>query len=70
MKRVFERIGEKGFKEITIGIDAREYEKLKGMYTSWGFTQLIKSKDVDHHYVDDSGNPTPAETYEVYLKTI
>ncbi|MCM1990972.1 GNAT family N-acetyltransferase [Oceanirhabdus seepicola] len=70
MKRVFKRIEERGFKEITIGIDSREYEKLKEMYTSWGFTELLKSKNEDHHYVDQYGNPTPTETYEVYLKRL
>lgn len=29
------------------------------MYNSWGFTKLIKLKDIDHHNIDSNGNPKP-----------
>lgn len=41
MKRVLQRIEDKGFNEVTIGVD-EDAEKLKKIYNSWGFRTYIK----------------------------
>ena len=49
MKRVLERIEEKGFTKATIGAD--DYDpKLKFMYEKWGFTKFIKECSFDYMY--------------------
>lgn len=70
MKRVIERIKEKKFNEVTIGIDNKEFEKLKSMYQKFGFTKLIKNTYIDNHYLDRDGNPTKYdESYMIMIKT-
>lgn len=57
MKAALGRLKEKGFYEVTIGIDNENYEKLKSMYNSWGFNELIKQQHYDYHYLDINNNP-------------
>lgn len=61
MNRVIERIYEKGFSEITIGIDQREYRKLHTLYQKYGFTELVKESFVDLHYLDEDYKPVEYE---------
>lgn len=71
MERVLERISEMDFSEATIGADNNDAERLTNMYKSWGFSELIKLQDVDHHYIDGNNNPTYYETpYPLYLKKL
>lgn len=49
MKRVLERIKERGFTQASIGAD--DYDaKLMPMYQKWGFTQIIKTDSFDYQY--------------------
>lgn len=69
MNRVFERLEEKLVKEVTIGIDNDEYEKLSAMYEGWGFTKLVKYKNVDIHSFDRKGNVEYCqEPYKLMMK--
>ncbi|MBS4537496.1 GNAT family N-acetyltransferase [Clostridium sp. D2Q-11] len=71
MKRVLHRVKEKGFREVTIGIDNGDYERLKGMYNSWGFNELIKKQHYDYHYLDSDNNPVYfEETTDLYLNRL
>ncbi len=71
MKRVLERINEKDFNEVTIGIDNREYRKLKKMYEKFGFTKLLKSTCVDNQYLDKAGKPIKCdEEYQIFIKEL
>lgn len=71
MNTVIQRIKDKGFKEVTIGIDNDEYEKLNIMYNKFGFTKLIKKTNIDHHYIDDNNKPMIyEEAYNLKIKTI
>lgn len=71
MKSVITRIMEKRFREITIGIDNREYVKLKGLYEKFGFNELLKSTHTDNHYIDETGNPTKYdEEYQIFIKRL
>ena len=68
MNTVIKRVKEVGYTEITIGIDNSEYKKLKGMYSKFGFTELLKVTSVDNHYIDKNGNPTEYdEEYQIYI---
>lgn len=68
MNTVLNKIKEVGYTEVTIGIDNREYEKLKKMYHSFGFTELLKSTNVDHHYINQNGEPTEYdEEFQIYI---
>ncbi len=66
MKNVLNRIKDKGFSEATIGVEVGA-NKLELMYKKWGFSEYIKTKDIDHHYVDAQGNPTLAKLWNLYL---
>lgn len=69
MNTVLERIKDKGFKEVTIGIDNDDFVKLESMYNKLGFTQHIKSTNIDYHYIKNDGNPTTyEESYMLKLK--
>ena len=71
MKKVIYRIKEKGFQEVTIGIDNREYVKLKELYEKFGFNELLKSTYTDNHYFDEEGNPTIYdEKYQIYINKL
>jgi ribosomal protein S18 acetylase RimI-like enzyme len=71
MNQVFERIKEKGFSEVTIGIDNDNYDRLKKMYGGWGFTELIKSQHYDYHYLDSNHQPVYYEkTSDLFLKKL
>ncbi|WP_425448923.1 GNAT family N-acetyltransferase [Dethiothermospora halolimnae] len=69
MKKVIKRIEEKGFNEITIGVDDND-EKLINMYNAWGFDTHIKTTTIDYHNVDDAGNPLKDDPYRIYLKKL
>ena len=49
MKRVLERVKEKGFTKVTIGADDFD-PKLDNMYQNWGFTNRIKESSFDYMY--------------------
>jgi|GEM_PF-743212 len=70
MNRVFDRLLEKGIKEVTIGVDNDDYERLSAMYQKWGFDTLIKTKEVDHHYIGKNGLPSPCEAYNLFSKSM
>ncbi len=71
MNRVINRIKEKGFNEITIGIDNREYDKLNNMYERFGFKELLKSTCIDNHYIDENNNPTKYKyDYQIYINRL
>ena len=71
MKRVIERIKERGYTEVTIGIDNDEYEKLSSIYNGYGFVKHIKDKTQDDHYLDASGNPVVyKEPYKIMLNSL
>ncbi|MGF7059695.1 GNAT family N-acetyltransferase [Brassicibacter mesophilus] len=71
MKAALGRLKEKGFYEVTIGIDNENHEKLKSMYNSWGFNELIKQQHYDHHYLDINNNPVYfEEPHDLYLKRL
>jgi GNAT superfamily N-acetyltransferase len=71
MKKALRRIREKGFIEVTIGVDNREFEKLNKMYKSWGFVKLVKEKHHDHHYLNEEGKPVYYKNpYKLLLKIL
>jgi len=71
IETVKNRIKDKGFKQITFGIDNRSYEKLHPMYNNWGFTQFIKKQFTDNHYFDkDNRAVTYDQAFDVYMMTI
>ncbi len=71
MKTVTERILEKGFTEITIGIDNDNYDKLLSMYKGWGFNNLVKQQECDYHYIDKDNKPVKyEEPINIYMKSI
>ena len=71
MKSVLDRVKDKGFSEVTIGVDNDDYDKLKGMYNSWGFNELIKQQHYDYHYLDSSNNPVYfQEPCDLYLNRL
>ncbi len=57
MQRVIERIHQRGFSEITIGIDNEEFEKLHILYSKFGFTEFVKETRLDLHYLDKNNKP-------------
>ncbi|MTI48103.1 MAG: GNAT family N-acetyltransferase [Firmicutes bacterium] len=67
MKVVLNRVKSKGFFEVTIGVDNDNYEKLKSIYNSWGFSELIKKQHYDYHYLDSNNYPVyfdePSDLY-------
>ncbi|MDD3129740.1 MAG: GNAT family N-acetyltransferase [Candidatus Izemoplasmatales bacterium] len=68
MKRVLKRVRNRGYTEVTIGIDNREYKKLKSMYNKFGFDKLLKSTKVDNHYKNFQGKSTIYdEDYQIYI---
>ena len=71
MNRGIDRVKENEFTEITIGIDNREYQKLKSMYEKFGFNEMLKSTQIDNHYLDESGHPVKYnEEYQIYISRI
>lgn len=71
MNRVLCRVKERGYSEATIGADNDDAERLTCMYKSWGFTNLIKLQNIDHHYLDKDSNPKYYENpYALYLNKI
>lgn len=71
MEKVLERVKEKGFNEVTIGVDNDDRERLCHIYESWGFTELVKLQNSDYHYRDKNNNAVYYdEPYEVYLKRV
>ncbi|MTI71997.1 MAG: GNAT family N-acetyltransferase [Firmicutes bacterium] len=71
MRTVLDRIKKKGFSEVTIGVDNDNYEKLKGMYNSWGFNEFIKKQHYDYHYLDSNNNPVYfEEATDLYLNKL
>lgn len=71
MKAVLARVKENGFSEVTIGVDNDDYEKLKSMYNTWGFNELIKQQHYDYHYLDSNNNPVYfEEPSDLYLKRL
>ena len=67
MKSVLRKVHDKGFNEVTIGVEVGS-EKLESMYNYWGFTEYIKTKNIDHHHVDEYGNPTSSGSWSLFLK--
>ncbi|OWZ84427.1 GNAT family N-acetyltransferase [Natranaerobius trueperi] len=66
--RVLQRVKEAGKTQVTIGVKSDRPE-IREMYKKWGFTELIKTKDVDHHNFDSYGNPNFVDnSIELYLK--
>lgn len=71
MQTVLRRVKERGFREVTIGADNDNAERLTRMYKSWGFSELIKLQNTDHHYLDDNYKPTYYEVpYALYLNRL
>lgn len=71
MKKVLERAKEKGFDEVTIGVDEDDKVRLSAIYKSWGFTDLVKMQHYDYHYRDENNKPAYYEEgYEVYLREV
>jgi len=71
MSRVLSRIKEKGYSEVTIGIDNEDYDKLNAMYKNFGFTEYVKDKLQDDHYIGPDGKPLILkESYKIALKKI
>lgn len=71
MERVLLRIKERGYREVTIGADNDDADRLTYMYKSWGFSELIKLQNTDYHYIDYNGNPTYYEIpYALYLNRL
>lgn len=71
MKSVLARVKEKGFSEVTIGVDNDNYEKLKQMYNSWGFNEMIKQQYYDYHYLDSNSKPVYfEEPCDLYLNRL
>lgn len=71
MQRVLRRVIERGFSEVTIGVDNDEAERLTYMYKAWGFSKLVKLQNIDYHYIDKNNNPTHYETpYALYLNKL
>ncbi len=69
MKSVMNRIYEKGYTEITIGIDNDDYDKLLKVYQKWGFTTRVKLQEVDYHYRDKDNKIFKYEKpIELYMK--
>lgn len=62
MMTVLDRVRERGFNEVTIGVDNDDVERLTSMYSRWGFSELIKYQYTDYHYIGKNGKPV---TYEV-----
>jgi len=71
MRRVLKRIKEKGFTEVTIGIDNSEHDKLAKMYNNFGFTEFLKETHIDNHQLDSLGNPIKYnEAYKIMKAVI
>jgi|GEM_PF-259591 len=71
MKRVIVRVKERGFTELTIGIDNDDYMKLAAMYNHFGFTTQIKEKKKDDHYLDENGIAVEYdETYKLVMSDL
>lgn len=68
MTKVLERIRDAGYTEVVIGVDNREYEKLKGMYNTWGFKTHLKQTHYDHHYKNKENQSTYyEEAFDLWL---
>ena len=71
MNNVLDRIKEKNFKEVTIGIDNSEFEKLDSLYSKIGFTELVKETNIDNHYINSNNKPTIyKEPYTLKMKIL
>lgn len=71
MKRVLQRVVEKGFCEATIGADNDDADRLSKIYKSWGFSELVKLQNIDNHYLDINNDPTYYEVpYALYLNKL
>ncbi|MFK5883729.1 MAG: GNAT family N-acetyltransferase [Candidatus Izemoplasma sp.] len=71
MNTVLKRIKNKGFNEVTIGVDNNEFIKLEVMYKKIGFTTHVKSTNVDLHNISDSLVPIRyEEPYVLMLKKL
>ena len=71
MNVVFERIEEKGYTEITLGIDNAEYDKLKYIYDKLGFIILVKETYIDYHYITKDGTPDHSEEpFKIMMKKV
>lgn len=70
LNAVLNRLREQGIQEATIGVKQNRPE-IKEMYQKWGFTELLKVKQVDHHNFDENGNPNPVDSpIELYMKKL
>jgi ribosomal protein S18 acetylase RimI-like enzyme len=70
MKRVLQRIVEKDYCEVTIGVESDD-ERLIKMYNAWGFIDLIKLQNIDLHNIDIHGNAQPVSIpTALYLKSL
>ena len=58
MNVVLDRIKNKRYTEVTIGIDNNDYAKLEAMYNKIGFSIHVKSTNIDYHYINKEGTPT------------
>jgi GNAT superfamily N-acetyltransferase len=71
MKRVLQRVIEKGFCEATIGADNDDADRLSKMYKAWGFSELVKLQNIDNHYLDINDEATYYEVpYALYLNNL
>lgn len=68
IKKAKKRATQKGFKELTIGIDNDDYEKLSAIYKKWGFDVLVKSTNIDLHYIVSDNQPVEyEESFDIRL---
>lgn len=65
MRKVLQRIREKGFTKATIGAD-QENPKLAAMYQNWGFTEKIQESSFTYCY----NGQQVTDVYTVYLKKL
>ncbi len=70
LNAVLNRLREQGRDQATIGVKQNRPE-IRDMYYKWGFTELVKIKEVDNHNFDEQGNPNPVDSpIELYLKKL
>ena len=69
MMRTIDRVRERGFKEVTIGV-LQEQTTLQEMYARWGLAEPVKVQTVDYHDFDAQGNPRPSGPFDLYLRKL
>ena len=70
MRAVLSRVKEAGRTEVTIGVE-KDRPRVKEFYQKWGFTDVIKVKNIDHHNFSCRGEPNYAKApIELLLKQL